>query len=285
MAAVESRKIAVKISYDGSSFFGWQRQKNQVSVQERIEDTLGTIFQRKTVVHSAGRTDAGVHAIGQVAHFDSPQEFEPLSLAHSLNSMLPPSIRITNAAFVDADFHSRFSAVSKTYFYIINNSKILSPFLHNYCCHLPDFHGQEKIASALEFLKGEHNFERFTTADAVGESPVRRFYSAKLIENGNFIFIAFTASGFLRYLVRTLVGTLVKIGMEKIPLSDFQIALEGGVTKPLPSTLKMNSAGLYLLKVNYNTNPFVSEKNAIGADDGYWPFIKEINLCRLSDLE
>jgi tRNA pseudouridine38-40 synthase len=277
------RKVAILTSYDGTPFFGWQRQKNEITVQQKIEDVLTTIFQKKTVVHGAGRTDAGVHSIGQVAHFESPVSFELDRLAHSINSMLPPEIKIINIAEVQPDFHSRFSAKSKTYIYIINRERVLSPFLKNYCCHLPEFGGLTDISQALEILKGEHNFETFTSAEAVGESAVRRIYSAKLIENGNFIFLSFTADGFLRYLVRTLVGTLIKIGNGKITLDDFKNALSGVITQPLPSTLKMMPSGLYLLNVDYDNDPFQRKTGQNSAIKTVWPFIKEIDLWRLLD--
>jgi len=200
-----------------------------------------------------------------------------------MNSMLRPEIRIINCAEVPPDFHARFSAISKTYFYIINTSKILSPFLRNFCCHTPDIGDLSRIEEALTLLIGEHNFERFTAADAVGESPVRKILSAKLIKAGDFIFISFTADGFLRYLVRTLTGTLVKISQKKISISDFEASLNGEMTKPLPCTLKMEPYGLYLLKVNYDTNPFAGADSQSSQKGQLWPFIKEIDLCRLSD--
>lgn len=277
------RKVAILVSYDGTSFYGWQRQKGQVSVQQSIEDVLETIFVKKTVVHGAGRTDAGVHAIGQVAHFDAPVNFETDKLAHSINSMLPWAIRIMACAEVPEDFHARFSATSKTYFYLINTSKVMPPFLNNYCCHLPDIGDLSLINEALSLLIGQHNFERFTAVEAVGESPVRSIMSAKLVQAGDFVFIAYTADGFLRYLVRTLTGTLIKISQGKLSLSDFEDSLKGEVIKPLPSTLKIEPNGLYLYKVNCNPNPFTGTESDKPDKYSLWPFIKEIDLCRLSD--
>jgi tRNA pseudouridine38-40 synthase len=279
----EQRKAAILITYDGTPFYGWQRQTNGITVQQSIEDVLGTLFQKKTAVHGAGRTDAGVHASGQTAHFEVPAAFNLNRLAHSMNSMLRPEIRIINCAVVPPDFHARFSAISKTYFYIINTSKVLSPFLRNYCCHVPDMGDLSRVEEALSILTGEHNFERFTAADAVGESPVRNMISAKFIQEGDFIFIAYTADGFLRYLVRTLSGTLVKISQGKFSISDFEASLKGEITKTLPCTLKMEPYGLYLLKVKYDKNPFAGAE-PYGSEAGmFWPFIKEIDLCRLSD--
>jgi tRNA pseudouridine38-40 synthase len=279
----DQRKASILISYDGTPFYGWQRQANGITVQQSIEDVLETLFQKKTTVHGAGRTDAGVHAFGQTAHFKIPTTFNLNKLAHSMNSMLRPEIRIINCAEVPPDFHARFSSASKTYFYIINTSKILSPFLRNYCCQAPDIGDLSRIEDALNLLVGEHNFERFTAADAVGESPVRKILSAKLITADDFIFISFTADGFLRYLVRTLTGTLIKISQKKISISDFEASLNGEMTRPLPCTLKMKPYGLYLLKVNYDKNPFACAETQFAAGAPLWPFIKEIDLCRLSD--
>jgi tRNA pseudouridine38-40 synthase len=279
----DQRKAAILITYDGTPFYGWQRQTNGITVQQSIEDVLETLFQKKTVLHGAGRTDAGVHALGQTAHFEVPAAFNLNKLAHSMNSMLRPEIKIINCAEVPPDFHSRFSAVSKTYFYVINTSKVLSPFLRNYCCHVPDMGDPSRVGEALSLLAGKHNFERFTAADAVGESPVRNMKSVKLVQEGDFIFIAYTADGFLRYLVRTLTGTLVKISQGKFSISDFEASLNGEPTKPLPCTLKIEPYGLYLLKVNYDKNPFAATENQSAAGGLLWPFIKEIDLCRLSD--
>lgn len=277
------RKVAILVSYDGTSFYGWQRQKGQTSVQQSIEDVLETIFLKKTVVHGAGRTDAGVHAIGQVAHFDAPENFEIDKLAHSMNSMLPWAIRIMDCAEVAEDFHARFSATSKTYFYIMNISKVMPPFLNNYCCHLPDMGDLSLVNDALSLLIGQHNFERFTAVDAIGESPMRNMISAKLVQEGDFVFISYTADGFLRYLVRTLTGTLVKISQGKLSLSDFENSLKGEAIKPLPSTLKIEPNGLYLYKVYYNPDPFAGAQICKSDKPTFWPFIKEIDLCRLSD--
>jgi len=279
----DQRKASILISYDGTPFYGWQRQANGITVQQSIEDVLETLFQKKTTVYGAGRTDAGVHAFGQTAHFVIPTTFKLNKLAHSMNSMLRPEIKIINCAEVPPNFHARFSAVSKTYFYIINTSKILTPFLRNYCCHAPDIGDLSRIEEALTLLIGEHNFERFTAADAVGESPLRKILSAKLIKVGDFIFISFTADGFLRYLVRTLTGTLIKISQKNISISDFEASLNGEITRPLPCTLKMDPYGLYLLKVNYDKNPFARAETQSTAGAPLWPFIKEIDLCRLSD--
>jgi tRNA pseudouridine38-40 synthase len=279
----DQRKASILISYDGTPFYGWQRQINEITVQQSIEDVLETLFQEKTTVHGAGRTDAGVHAIGQTAHFKVPTTFNLNKLAHSMNSMLRSEIKIINCVEVPPDFHARFSAISKTYFYIINASKILSPFLRNYCFHTPDIGDLSKIEEALTLLTGEHNFERFTAADAVGESPVRKILSTKLIKVGNFIFISLTSDGFLRYLVRTLTGTLIKISQKKISISDFEASLNGEITRPLPCTLKIEPYGLYLLKVNYDKNPFACAETHFAAEAPLWPFIKEIDLCRLSD--
>jgi tRNA pseudouridine38-40 synthase len=279
----DQRKASILISYDGTPFYGWQRQKNRITVQQSIEDVLETLFQKKTTVHGAGRTDAGVHAAGQTAHFEVPRNFNLNKLSHSMNSMLRPEIRIISCVEVTQDFHARFSATSKTYFYIINTSKLVSPFLRNYCCHLPDIGDLSRLEDALHLLVGEHNFERFTAADAVCESPIRKISAARLIKAGDFIFISFTADGFLRYLVRTLTGTLIKISQNKFSISDFEASLKGEMTKPLPCTLKMEPNGLYLHKVNYDTNPFAGADSQGSQKGQLWPFIKEIDLCRLSD--
>lgn len=283
MTGNRSKKAAILTSYDGTQFHGWQRQKNEATIQAQIEDTLSKIFQIKCTVHGAGRTDAGVHAIGQVAHFELPEAFELDKLMYSMNSMLQPEIRIIDISEMKSDFHSRFSAKSKTYFYLISRARVLSPFLKDYCCHLPQIGDLKIIAEALKILEGNHDFTRFTAADAFGDSPFRTIFSAKMIEYEDYIFLSFTANGFLRYLVRTLVGTLIKISYNKIDIEEFKNALDGKITHPLPSTLKMPASGLYLLHVDYSDDPFALTKERKNELRGIWPFLQEIELWQLLD--
>ena len=184
--------LKLTIAYDGAPFAGWQIQPNVETVQERIEKALAEVAKEPLRLHGSGRTDAGVHALGQVAHFDSPDHLtmNPFNWVPALNTKLPPEIRILECEEVPDDFHARFSAVSKTYTYRLCLSPILPPFLARRAWHLPRQLNPDDLAQALELFRGSHDFRSFAAnrGNETAETDyVRKISRAdfKALENGS----------------------------------------------------------------------------------------------------
>ena len=259
MTDINVRKTVIKIAYDGTNYAGWQRQNSETTVQGTIESCLSTLFNRQTTLHGSGRTDAGVHALAQVAHFNRPEKFDSDKLFNAMNSLLPDDIEILSISSVDEDFHSRFSVVSKTYTYALNINENPSPFSARYSWHYTYNLDMELIRKALELLKGQHDFYYFTTPSAGENSSVREIFSANAEIVHGYMIIKITGSGFLRYMIRAIVGTILKTGRGDISLDKFQSALQRKSIEPLPITLKAPANGLYLHNVKYNNDIFDSD--------------------------
>ncbi len=249
-------RTAISIAYDGTGYCGWQKQKNDSTVQGNIEEKLETLFRAPTTIHGSGRTDSGVHAVSQVAHFARPESFTCSELHTSLNSLLPPDIRITAISDVNDEFHAQYSALSKTYVYCINMNRPASPFSLRYSTDISYKLDLEKMKTALGLFEGEHDFYYFTTPVAVKKSSLRNILKAELFETYGYLFIKITGSGFLRYMVRAIAGTLIKIANGKVPLENLDKLFIKEPVEPLPITLKAPANGLYLLKVDYEETLF-----------------------------
>ena len=203
----------ITIAYDGAPFSGWQRQENGISVQELIEDALRELDQRDVTLHGAGRTDAGVHALGQVANFTLARDIAPDALARALNSQLPFTIRVVSAEPAPATFHSRYDAKSKTYRYRLVNARIVSPFEHAYAWHVIEPLDTAAMAEAASFIEGRHDFAAFQTVGGATGSTERVVTRSSLTAGTDGLIIYEVAgSGFLRRMVRAIVGTLVEVG-------------------------------------------------------------------------
>lgn len=239
------KRYKVIIAYDGTAYGGWQVQPNSLSIQEVIEKVLFTILQTPTHLAASGRTDAGVHALGQVAHFSSTK---PLSLS-SLNSLLPPDIRILSLEEVPLSFHARFSARDKEYHYHVHTDSIISPFIRPYRTYFPHSLDLPLIEEALPLFRGTHNFTTFANCGGSKASPLKTIYRLDLIPQEGGFRLEFEGSGFLYKMVRNIVGTLLEVGTHKRPISSIPLlfALEdrrqGGKSAP--------PTGLFLVKVNY----------------------------------
>ncbi|MFN2354474.1 MAG: tRNA pseudouridine(38-40) synthase TruA [Desulfopila sp.] len=223
------RNIRLTIAYDGTNFHGWQRQPDKPTIQGEIERHLVTIHNRPITLHGAGRTDAGVHALGMVANFLSDRDISCEALRKSLNSMLVPSIRILAVDKVAQTFHSRFSAVSKTYRYTFFNGTILMPRKRLYTAHITAPLDINAMDACLHFLIGTHDFASFETAgsrDPRTHSPrgsTRTILDAAIIHNENHIYsITLTGDGFLRHMVRNIAGTLFEVGAARRAIADFK---------------------------------------------------------------
>ena len=243
------RNIKLTIEYDGKEFNGWQKQPNKLNIQGNIERAIETITGEKVDLNASGRTDAGVHAIAQVANFKTnstlPIEKWPLAL----NANLKKSIRIKDAKEVDLRFHSRLTCKKKTYRYVINNSKYGTAIYRNLETHIPYKLDVIKMQNAAKYFEGEHDFKAFKASGTSSKSSVRTIYDAKIYQNGDKIYIELTGNGFLYNMVRIIAGTLVEVGLEKIEPEKIEEIIKEGKRENAGKTLPPN--GLYLVDVKY----------------------------------
>lgn len=255
------KNIKLLMEYDGSDYHGWQRQKDHITLQEIIEDRLFRITGEKTSLISASRTDAGVHAIGQVASFKTNSNLEPMTLQRALNATLPEDIRILNAGETAEAFHPRYDALSKSYFYIISNTNFSSAFLYRYAWRVPYSLDLDEMKKAGDSLLGRHDFSAFRGAGCGAKSTARDITSLNIEKissidfmtariNGNFIKIKVQATAFLRHMVRNIVGTLVEIGRGEMSIDDMKTAIAQKDRTKTGPTAPAN--GLFLEKVKYH---------------------------------
>lgn len=213
-------RFFITFSYDGSKYKGYQKQPRKRTVQSELEKALKQINANKKVsVSSSGRTDAGVHAYNQYAHFDLKINITPSKLKTALNSILPEDIYIKGAKVVEDDFHARFDVKSKEYIYKINMGEynpIEKDYVYQYCKELD----LDEIKRALKYIEGTHNFKSFVKGDDIKESYERTIMQTKLTRNDNQITISLLGDGFMRYMVRNIVGLLIEIGEGKYKSKD-----------------------------------------------------------------
>lgn len=247
------QKFLIKISYDGTSFAGWQVQKNGPAIQPLIEKALKTILRHEVKIAGSGRTDTGVHALMQTAHFETDINIDCDNLIYRLNALLPKAICIYEILQVPLDFHARYSVKEKTYKYIIYNHPIMDPFLINKAWHIPYCLDLDLIRQACQKLMGHHDFKAFAAKNTQGVASVDSFRdltSFTMHTEGEKIIFALTAKGFLYKMVRNLVGCVIEIGAKKLALAVIDEAFETknrslvGMTAP--------AHGLYLEKVIYS---------------------------------
>jgi len=216
------------IAYDGRRYAGWQRQLNALAVQHVVEDALSQVFDSEIRIHGAGRTDAGVHARGQVAHLVLPRPFPTKGLVHATNHRLPSDIRVMGADRMPENFHARKSAVAKMYLYRIQNTRVMSPLDAPWAMGIGRPMAQEPMRRALDALPGRHDFSAFALAGGSHGQPWRRLFAATLDVQGSEWLLRFVGEGFLRGMVRALTGTLVEIGLGERPADDMARLLEPG---------------------------------------------------------
>ena len=229
---------------------GWQKQHDRLNIQGSIESAIEQITGKKVELYASGRTDAGVHALGQVANFKTDSNLPIEKFPIAINSKLKRSIRIIDAEEVDENFHSRLSCKRKTYRYIINNSPISSAIYRNLETHIPQKLNIEKMKQAIKFFEGEHDFKAFKASGTSSKSSVRKILKTDLYEAENHrIYIELTGTGFLYNMVRIIVGTLVDVGLEKITPQEIPTIILSGKRELAGKTLPPN--GLFLLSVEY----------------------------------
>ena len=244
-------RYKLTISYDGSDFYGFQRQRGLISVQQCLEEALSTKLNAPVTTVCAGRTDAGVHALGQVVHFDSNQIL-PADFGFRLNPLLPESIAVLSCKQVPDTFHARFSAKKKTYRYDIYMSKIHAPLKRRYA-HICVYDlNVENMKKACACLAGEHDFRSFALAESVrGKSTVRTIYDIHIEEGegGKLLSLFVTGNGFLHNMVRAIAGTLIDVGRGRFSTEDMQSILESRDRRRAGKTVE--GCGLFLVSVEY----------------------------------
>ncbi len=236
------------IAYDGTEYKGWQYQPDQRTIQETIHRALQVITKKNPKIYGAGRTDAGVHALGQVANFHTKLSIPPDSMKKAINSLLPPDIRILKCEIVEERFNSRFHSKGKVYEYRIYRGEIVSPFHYRYVAHVTNSLDIIAIKEASKFLLGEKDFSSFTS-DSSWKSKVRKIEIIEVNEEEEMLYFKIRGNGFLKYMVRIMVGTLLEVGKGKISTEDF-----GKIVEAKDRTLAGPTAppqGLFLLRVLY----------------------------------
>ncbi len=263
------QNIRLLIEYDGTNYHGWQRQSSpnrgagdlHQTIQGTIEDVLSGIIKHPAKAVAAGRTDAGVHATGQVMHFKTTLQINESSWVKAVNSLLPADIVVRKAEYVSEDFHARFDAKSKVYTYFILNSALPSAFQRNYVWHIKQPLDISLIREALQYLIGHHDFSSFRASDCGAKSPVKTLDRLEVdiyanpplppfLKGGkNYIIFTFEARSYLQHMVRNIVGTLAEVGRGKFSPTDVKTILEkkdrryaGPIAPP---------QGLYLSEVRY----------------------------------
>ena len=245
------RNIKLTIEYEGSDFNGWQKQPDRLNIQGTIESVIESITGEKVELNASGRTDAGVHAIGQVANFKTNSNIPIEKFAIAINSRLKKTIVVKKAEEVEEDFHARYNCKKKTYEYVINNSEYGSAVFRNLAYHIPQKLDVEKMKEAAQFFVGEHDFKAFKASGTSSKSSVRTIYKAEIIEKENGrIWVELTGNGFLYNMVRIICGTLVEVGIGNIePEEVKEIIKEKDRTKAGKTLLPQ---GLYLVEVKYD---------------------------------
>lgn len=245
------RNIKLTIEYDGKDFNGWQKQPNKLNIQGTIEQAIQKITGEEVKLDASGRTDAGVHSLGQVANFKTNSTLPIEKFPLAINSNLKQSIRIISAEEVPERFHSRLACKQKTYRYVINNSQYGTAIYRNLEYHIPQKLNIEKMQAAATFFEGEHDFKAFKASGTSSKSSVRKIYKAEVIKKGDRIYIELTGNGFLYNMVRIIAGTLVDVGLGKIEPADIQKIINECKRENAGKTLPAH--GLYLVNVQYDT--------------------------------
>lgn len=242
-------RLKLTVQYDGTDYHGWQAQSGLVTVQGTLSAAVARVDGGPRSLHGAGRTDAGVHALGQVAHVDVEKPLAPAVWARALNANLERDVRVVAAEAADDDFHARKSATNKVYRYRVWTADVVSPFVRRYVTHAPREHDLDAMRRAASLLVGRHDFEAFTVADRETKTSVRDLRRLDVAREGDEIVVTAEADGFLRAMVRTLAGTLLAVGDGRLTADSVAVALAerrreaAGPTAP--------AAGLTLVRVDY----------------------------------
>ncbi len=237
------------LAYDGTAYHGWQLQPEARTIQGELEKALGRMAKKPVRVTGAGRTDAGVHARGQVAHFDLERAIPPEGMVKGLNTLIPSDIRVLGVAEVDATFHARYSARSKTYRYYLDPTPLASPFRNRFTLHYPHDLDRDGLRQAAAKFLGKHDFAAFRAAACNAKTTTRVVSVSEWVEEEGELVYQVVASGFLHHMVRNLVGTMLEVGRKKtsacsmVAILDSRDRTQAGPTAP--------PQGLHLEGVSY----------------------------------
>ena len=251
-------RIALGIEYDGSHYFGWQRQPHAESVQQTIEDALSMVADAPIRVHAAGRTDTAVHATEQIIHFDTSVARDTKAWVMGTNTNLPNSISILWAKQVDEEFHARFSAIGRRYRYVILNRSTRPALLDKKVSWVYKPLDHNSMSKAAHCLVGKHDFSSYRALNCQAKNPIRTVYDLVVTRKNEFILIDIHADGFLHHMVRNIAGVLIDIGKGEQEVSwskeilDQRNRTQGGVTA--------KASGLYLVKVHYDESFEISNE-------------------------
>lgn len=243
------KNYLLQIEYFGKNYCGWQRQIHSPSVQEELEKALSKIANQPIEVTCAGRTDTGVHATSQVVNFQSNAERSFSSWIRGANALLPKDIKILDIREVDNDFNSRFTAINRTYNYIIYNSETSSPIFADHCLWENRKLNIDKMNQACKYLIGEQDFTSFRSSQCQSNTPFRHIQKAEFVRQGNFIIFEVIGNAFLHHMIRNLVGSLLKVGFEMQQPEWIAELLEAKDRTKAAETAKAH--GLYFVGVEY----------------------------------
>ncbi|RKY30561.1 MAG: tRNA pseudouridine(38-40) synthase TruA [Candidatus Omnitrophota bacterium] len=251
---MREKNVKLILSFDGSGFYGWQRQKDKISIQETIENAGLKIFGKEIKIKGCGRTDSKVHGLSYVANFKIETDLKEEEIKGAFNSNLPPSIRIKKVEIEKDDFHSRYSAKSKVYRYLITQSP--SPFLQRYAYYVKEKIDIKRMEIASKYIIGKHDFTSFCASGSSVKDKVREVKRIEIKEENftidpeiKILIIEIEADGFLYKMARNIVGTLIEVGKGKIEPEDVKKIIEAKDRKIAPPTPPPH--GLYLKQVKY----------------------------------
>lgn len=243
-------RILITVEYLGTAYCGWQRQRNGTSVQEVLSDALSRLAGERIAVHGSGRTDAGVHAAAQAAHFDIDTKIPVEKIPFAVNALLPSDISVKSARKVEDGFNARFDAVAKTYIYKIYKGAHKSPLRELTYCHIPYEPDVVRMREAAEEIVGKHDFKCFQATGGHVKDTIRTIHSLTIEEKNDEIWIEIRGSGFLYNMVRIIAGTLIYVGIGKLNSSDVKAAIDSGDRTQAGKTLE--AKGLTLKSVEYD---------------------------------
>jgi tRNA pseudouridine38-40 synthase len=241
--------IKLTVEYDGTDYYGWQIQRSGKTVQAVLEKAVSTLVGRPTRIIGSGRTDAGVHAFGQVANFKSDKDLHPYRVQRALNALTPEDVTIKTVEIVPDSFDARRQGRSRIYEYRILNRPSPSPFHRRYTWHVHDSLDIAAMREAITCLQGEHDFSSFRGAGCDAAHPVRTVYASSINQSGDLIVFTVEATAFLRHMVRNLVGTLVEVGRHQRSLRSFAALLHA--RDRTQAGMKAPAQGLFLMDVKY----------------------------------
>ena len=242
-------RVKILVSYDGANYCGWQVQPNAITVQQVLEEALFQVTGKRTRITGSGRTDAGVHALGQVAHFDTDTNIPAEKFFLAMNIHLPDDIKVLKSERAEDDFHATKDAIKKTYRYSTYISQTILPLKDKYAVQIEHKIDVEKMRECAKILVGTHDFKCMSASGGGAKTTVRTIYSIDIVQNGESIDFYICGNGFLYNMVRIMVGTLIKVGSGRLEIENVKKMLETGKRSLGGKTL--SAKGLTLVNVEY----------------------------------